>query len=207
MKLSAMINQVEFRLGNKKNLRPQIEAEILLAQNALERDPKLNLWFLFKSFVFQSYLTERTYPMPNDFVKMAELYQPYFMDQNNSVSDLKRKPAHMVFRPTQTGTPQWYGLEASMFITDVNADGVYRIFYFASDKELISDLQEENEWTRAAPLVLILRAAMNVAKTLRDFDAFNTLNAEYQVEYKNLHDMCVAQEDFGFDITRGEYDN
>lgn len=204
MTLSEMVSTARFRLGNKKNFDDQIVNEIRMAQNALERDPKLNLWFLFRSFVFQSYVGERTYPLPNDFVKMSELHQPFFQNPNNAVFNLKRKPAHLVFRPTDAGVPSYYGLEGQMFITDKEAEGVYRIFYFASDLELISGSQEVNNWTRSAPNLLLLRAVMNIAKTVRDLDLFNLTKVEYDIEYRNLADMCVAQEDVGFDISRGD---
>lgn len=205
MTLSDILSTAQFRLGNKKNLDQQIINEIRLAQNALEKDPKLNLWFLFRSFVFQSYVGERTYPMPNDFVKLAEMYQPYFQNAQNAVFNLKRKPTNLVFRPATLGVPEYYGMEASMFITDKEADGVYRIFYYASDTELALGSVEENNWTRMFPSILLLRAVMNVAKTLRDMDLFALTKAEYDVEYKNLHDMCVAQEDVGYDLSRGDF--
>lgn len=204
MTLTEMISVAQFRLGNKRNFDAQIVAEIKMAQNALEKDPKLNLWFLFRSWAFQSYIGERSYPLPNNFVKMAELYQPYFQNPQNAIYELKRKPAHLVFRPTTTGIPQYYGLEAQMFITDKDADGVYRIFYYASDEELALTTREENNWTRIAPNILVLRAVMNIAKTVRDMDLFALTKAEYDIEYKNLADMCVAQEDFGYDISRGD---
>lgn len=205
MTLTEMLSIARFRLGNKRNFDEQLVAEIKMAQNGLERDPKLNLWFLFRSFTFQSYIGERTYPMPNDFVKMAEMYQPYFQNPEGAVFDIKRKPAHLVFRPTTTGSPEYYGMEGQMFVTDKNADGVYRIFYYGSDVELISSVQEENNWTRLAPNVLVLRAVMNIAKTVRDMDLFTLTKAEYDVEYRNLSDMCVAQEDYGYDISRGDF--
>ena len=205
MNLSQMIATIQFRLGNKKHIDEHIVNEIRLAQNALERDPKLNLWFLFRSFTFQAYVGERTYPMPNNYIKMCEMYQPYFIDANNAVSRLTRKPADLVFRPTTGGVPRYYGFQADMFITDVEADGVYRIFYYASDDELVVGTREDNDWTRKFPSVIVTRAAMNVAKTLRDMDLFNVLNAEYQVEYRNLFEMCVAQDDVGYDVARGDF--
>lgn len=205
MTLSEMLSLAQFRLGNKTHLNAQIISEIKFAQNSLERDPKLNLWFMFRSWAFQAYIGERTYPLPNNFIKMAELYQPFFQTPENAVYNLTRKPAHLVFRPTSEGIPEFYGLEAQMFITDKEADGVYRIFYYASDDELALTTLEENNWTRMFPNILVLRAVMNVAKTLRDGDLFNFTKAEYDVEYKNLFDMCVAQEDVGYDISRGEF--
>jgi len=205
MNLSQLLTTARFRLGNRTNIDSQIVSEIRLAQNSLERDPKLNLWFLFRSFVFQSYVGERSYALPNDFVKMAEMYQPYFQTAENAVFNLKRKPAHLVFRPTSGGIPEYYGLEAQMFITDKEADGVYRIFYYASDRELILGSQEDNDWTRMSPNILVLKAVMNVAKTLRDMDLFNLTKVEYDIEYQNLFAMCVAQEDFGYDLSRGDF--
>lgn len=205
MTLSDILEAARFRLGNKTNLDNHIAREVRLAQRALETDPKLNLWFLFRSFTFQSYLTERAYPLPNDFVKMSEMYQPYFLNEQNLVSSLKRKPTNLVFRPTTLGVPEYYGLEAQMFITDKDAEGVYRIFYYASDVDLHQGQVEENNWTRISPLILMLRAVMNVAKTTRDMDLFSLTKAEYDVEYKNLHDMCVAQEDVGYDLSRGDF--
>lgn len=204
MNLSQIVSQIAFRLGNKKNLDQQIENEIRFAQNELERDPKLNLYFLFRSFTFQSYPTDRTYPLPNDFVKMSEMHQPFFQYPNGTIAELRRMPADKIFRPEVSVSPCFYGLEALMFITDVSLDGIYRIFYYASDAELGGSVLENN-WTRFASGVLMLRAAMNVAKTLRDMELFNTLYAEYQVSYKDLHDMCVAQEDVGFNIARGDF--
>lgn len=204
MNLSQIVSQIAFRLGNKKNLDSQIENEIRFAQNELERDPKLNLYFLFRSFVFQSYTTERTYPLPNDFVKMSEMHQPFFQYPTGVIANLTRMPADKIFRPEVSCSPRYYGIEAVMFITDVSLDGVYRIFYYASDTELGGSVLENN-WTRFAAGTLMLRAAMNVAKTLRDMELFSVLNAEYQVSYKDLHDMCVAQEDVGFNIARGDF--
>lgn len=203
MNLTELVAQIEFRLGGRKNITDKIKGEIELAQLDLERDPKLNLFFLSRSFVFQTYLTERSYPMPNDWIKMNENQQPYFMDSNESITYLKRKSAHKVFRPAQAGVPQTYALEAVMMVLDVPADGVVRIFYYGQDEKL-TDLNQENNWTRFAPNVLLLKAAMNVAKTLRDMELFNVLNAEYQISYENLYRTCVSQEDTGFDIARGE---
>ena len=45
---------------------------------------------------------------------------------------------------------------------------------------------------------------MNISKTVRDMDLFNLTKVEYDIEYRNLADMCVAQEDVGFDISRGD---
>ncbi len=205
MTLQQMVSQIEFRLGNKRNLSAQIVNEIQLAQKSLEIDPKLNVYFLFRSWAFQAFVTERSYPMPNDFVKLCDTNQPYYLDVNNTVFRLKRRLADAVFLPSTVGVPQYYAFQSMAFITDKLSDGVYRVFYYGMDSVLSLDGVTENNWTRLAPNVVMLKAAMNVAKTLRDMDLFNMLNAEYQVEYKNLFDMCVAQEDVGFDISRGEF--
>lgn len=205
MNLQAIIDQIEFRLGNKKNLTEKIVGEIVLAQKSLEVDPKLNLYFLFRSWTFQAYVNERAYPMPADFVKLCDVNQPYYIDSTNTVYPLKRRLAGAVFVPGSTGIPQYYAFQSNSLITDKMVDGVYRIFYYGSDPELSLTGITENNWTRLAPNVLLLKAAVNVAKTLRDMDLFNALYAEYQVEYQNLFDMCVSMEDVGYDISRGEF--
>lgn len=203
MNLTTLLNQMRFRLGNRKNLDEQLKGELYLAQRSLELDPKLNLYFLSRSFVFQTYTTEVAYPMPQDFVKMNELQQPYFMDPNESITKMTRKRADQIFKPSVIEPPRFYDMQALMMVTSSKADGVIRIFYFGVDDELTEE-KPSNNWTRFAPNVIMLKALMNVAKTLRDMDLFNTTTAEYNIEYDNLYRMCVAQEDYGFDLARGE---
>lgn len=205
MDLQAIVSQIEFRIGNKKHLSAQIVTEIELAQKSLERDPKLNLYFLFRSWAFQAFVDDRAYPMPGDFVKLCDVNQPYYIDSTNTVYRLKRRVADAVFVPGQVGIPQYYAFQNNSFITDKLVDGVYRIFYYGMDTTLSLTGVTENNWTRLAPNVIMLKAAINIAKTLRDFELMNALNAEYQIEYQNLFDLCVAMEDVGHDISRGEF--
>ena len=201
---------IEGRLGGRTGIATQIVSELQQAQRELEGKPFLP-WFLRAADTISTDIF--TLQIPYGFLRELDDEPLLVIVEEQGVTSLVKKPysaLRAIAELNGLGKPQFYGL-----ISDSNTsfdraelfprpEQVYTFnwTYYKADVNL-SDDTVENAWLYYAPKLLIARAGLQVAKSLRSPEAVQLFASDLLEATKDYQFATVARDMANAEMTMG----
>lgn len=208
MDLNEAIAAIQFRLGDRKDLAVQIEAEIRLAQERLELSPLTDPWFLVQQGFFVINEGDLTIDLPANFNR--ELDDGTVIASNGELTGIVKKATYesaFVEFNDATGAPQKYATRGDKIYIFPLPDKEYhlRFPYLFKDTVLSTTsepVQLANGWLTEAPMVLVNKAGIAIAQALKNKESLKDFSNDFNVAFKELEAATVHREDVNTDIAR-----
>lgn len=205
MNLNNMVSLIQTRLGFRDDIQDQVINEINLAQYALERDVTFNPHFLWRAKDICICPECVDYALPPGFLRLDEFSNPLFQPDGVFTSyELSKGIAATSYEPNKlAGCVTSFSIYAGNLRLNARACGLLRLFYITATTQL-SLIVVENLWTQHAFDVLMNKAGMALASALEEQAAFALFSAEYAMTLRRFKTECVAYEDQGMNVARGD---
>lgn len=196
---------VMLRLGKRSGLDTDVVLELKQAQRDLE-EGKFMPWFLKTALSLTTTDAVRYVALPSGFIRETE--EKMWITDSESAKRLYKGNYDELYERELFDSDylsSWYyavvGANIYIFPTP---DGAYSItgFYFAQDA-VLSAAETENNWLKYAPGMLIAKAGMRMAKTLRDEAAYNLFKEDYGEAYNEAVLSNVAREQAALNAVLG----
>ena len=185
------------RLGKRTGLDADVVAELKQAQNDLELGVTLP-WFLKKSLSgLVTVAGTRTVALPTDFLRETD--ERWREVATSGTASLTKGSYDELYEREIFGAgylaSQYYaivGTNMYLFPTPAEVKTISG-FYYAKDAVLSAD-GTENNWLLWLPGLLIARAGIRMAKTLRDNEAYGMFKEDYIEAYNGFLSTETARE-------------
>lgn len=197
MTRSEAVSLIMLRLGKRTGLETEIVLELKQAQKDLEQAPALP-WFLIKESVgLTTSAGSRVVVLPSDFLRESTTTKAWITTSDGV--QLLHKEDYDALRgiaaEDESYLEAWYyalvGKNLYIFPEPDSAMAI-EMFYFAADDELIADATE-NDWLTYASSVLVSLTGYRVARTLRDQEAMQMFQQDYQQGLAELTGSTIAR--------------
>ena len=179
MTRSEAVARIQRLLGFRSDLDTAIVDALKDEQVKLEEAAFLPWFLLVEVASISTTATEERVPVPSDFIRESEQtalwYYDSSADEDARWNELKKADIDTlrnVYHDT-TGAPQAYALDQKYFRIKPIPDDTYTLklgSYFANATVLSSDV--ENVWLEHVPDLLLGKAGMKVATSIRDQVAY-----------------------------------
>ena len=192
MDRAAAVSRVQQKLAFRTDLETEIIEALQDAQVELEKETTLP-WFLQSEVSSISTVDgEERIKLPSDFIREWEDDPLWYY--NASAAEDPDKWAPLAKDDLEElreaypgeGAPKAYQLDVKYFRLFPTPDGVYvlKMIYYKHDTTLATNV--ENLWLEHFPLLLISKAGLSVATSLRDKDAIGVFAVMEQQHYRSM---------------------
>lgn len=187
-----MIATIAARLGQRADLEVRARAELQLEQLKLEMGP-LRPWFLKKRTAVT--LTQ-PFAVPTDYIAPVTGVSVFWLSETPPVP-LVEVPEGAMSDPlySESGRPKYYFFgEAIWFLPGPSVEhNVGFTYYYAKQPQPATD-NDTNVWLTHAPLLMVARVGLQLAKFLRSPENVTLFLNDAQEAYTALHIANVAHE-------------
>lgn len=200
---SDLISLINARLGFRTDRADYILQEAKVAQYALERDVKVNPWFLWRAADICVKEDCVNLTLPPGFLRLCEFNNPLFqpVGQTGAIT-LSRGFADDVYaKELGNGCPTAFSLQAKNLRLNRKANGMLRLFYMTYNAPLGQGV-EANLWTEHAFDLLLAKTGMAVAASIQNEAALTRFSGDYAEALRAFKAACVAYEDYQHEMTR-----
>jgi len=194
------VERIKLRLAFHPNLDATIVLALQDAQAELEMDEELPYFLKTEVSSVETTADEERIALPNDPVFLREIDEEDFMylyDDSGSTPVWTVLPKMDTWQgrslyPTP-GSPEAYSLDGEYFRIFPTPDDTYklRMVYFGRDESLTNNI--ENKWLKYRPNLLIGRAGLDVAASIRDGVAGQYFTTLFQTQKGSMHREIIAR--------------
>lgn len=209
MTIQDMLSMIAFRLGNRKGMEQTILREVQLAQSRLEKDPKVDWWFLQKQSNFPIGPTIPAPQLPADYERLVDQTVPLLLNQDQiALSKLVRAyQEDALLDMGNVSAPTYYSLVGRYIavLPPAVVDGFISLTYIAREPILTIDGTSpvlENQWTKEAFALLMCKAGIAIAQAIQHKDALGNFVADYNSAYSEAFTESFARSDINFSQVR-----
>lgn len=209
MTIQDMLAMISFRLGNRKGMDSQILREVQLAQSRLEKDPKVDWWFLQKQSNFTIGPTVPFPQLPADYERLVDQTVPLLsvVGQTNYKKLVRAYQEDALVDMGNCSDPTYYTLlgRAIAVFPPATIDYNLGLIYIAREPILTTEAPNpvlENQWTREAFALLMCKAGIALAQALQNKDALSNFVADYNAAYSEAFTESFARSDINFSQVR-----
>ena len=207
MNVQTMIQQIAFRLGNRKGMEQTILLEINLAQSRLEKDPRVDWWFLLQTRSIP--LVDGAFLFPEDVERIADQSVPLLYIDGVDTPPIKLKrcyPEYGEFVETLFEDSMFYsvvGREFKVYPTPLEACTV-KVQFVSKQSVLVLDEPAvlSNGWTEHAYSLLMNKAGIPLAQAIQNEVALQNFSADFATAYTEASLETYARADFNFSQVR-----
>lgn len=209
MTLQDMLAMIAFRLGNRKGMEATILREVQLAQSRLEKDPKVDWWFLQKQSNFPIGPSIPAPQLPADYERLVDQTVPLLLDQTQlPLSKLVRAyQEDALLEMGNFSAPTFYSLIGRYIavLPPALTDGYISLSYIAKEPILTTEGTSpvlENQWTKEAFALLMCKAGIALAQAIQHKEALSNFVADYNSAYSEAFTESFARADINFSQVR-----
>jgi hypothetical protein len=191
------VTRIQRRLGFRTDLVAEIQDELKVAQESLEREMVSPPWFLLEEVSFTvTTADESRVEVPSNFLREYEQGTLWIYDtalEDPWVELSKGFMAGLNAFYVGTGQPKAFSLDGKYFRLHPTPDAEYtlRLIYYKTDTPLTTNI--ENQWLKYAPWLLVGLAGQEVAVGTRDGDAVAYFKARYEQSKVDVHRQNIAR--------------
>lgn len=192
MDRDTIVARVHKRLGNRTGLDTDIQNEIKLTQETLERGLELP-WFLkTNDATLVTVADTATVALPSDYLRDTD-ENPLWIEDSNGDWNIVLKERFDVLKATNyennPALPKNYALIRDDIHLFPTPDAVYSLdlYYFGADTTVTSNI--ENQWLKYAPALIINSVGLEIAEYSRDSGAI----AYFTPKVVNAMDMLMRE--------------
>ena len=209
MNLTDAIATVQFRLGNRTDLADVIEREIRFAQEREELDPTIDPWFLVQESTLVLEADEQKLALPVNYNREEDDSEILISIDSKKWAKVVKKDyddALEVF-DGNLGMPQYYctrGVDVYLFPIP---DKQYQLrFPYIKHDTVLSTSPEElsNLWLTNSPFVIVAKAGIALAQSLKNKTALKDFVADHTVARTELQNASVHRNDVNRQLSRIE---
>ena len=204
---SLAVSTIAARLGKRGTaFDSEILLELQAAQEEMETGPQLPWFLLNHDTTTATVLDTKTIAMPTDFL-LEDDYGKMFIVDTDGDYNLCRKNDYDVLRKSvnfsTSGVPEQYALQDAIvsFFPTPNAAYTLDWHYYKRDDALTA--AAANAWLTDAPMVLLNKAGLEMARFLRDQSAISIFDANYARAVAAMWARDEARRQAGMQLTMG----
>lgn len=205
MNLNKMVSLIQARMGFRDDIQQHIVDEVNLAQYELERDVTFNPHFLWRAKDICICPDCVDYALPPGFLRLDEQNNPLYQETGVSVArELNRGLAVTTYEPEKAASNiTSFSIYSGNLRLNGRGCGSLRLFYITATTQL-SDSVLENLWTQHAFSLLMNKAGIALATSLKEEEAYRQFSIDYSIALDRFKRECVAYEDQGMNVARGD---
>jgi hypothetical protein len=209
MTIQDMLEMIAFRLGNRKGMENQILREVQLAQSRLEKDPKVDWWFLQKQSNFTIGPSVPFPQLPADYERLVDqtVLLLSVVGQSNYKKLARAYQEDALVDMGSHSDPTYYSLIGKVVAVfpPATVDYTIGLTYIAREPLLSTAVDapiSENQWTKEAFALLMCKAGIALAQALQNKDALGNFVADYNAAYSEAFTESFARSDINFSQVR-----
>jgi hypothetical protein len=194
------------RLGKRTGLDANVIVELQQAQQDLETGEFLP-WFLKKALDgLATTAGARSVALPGDFIRETD--EKWWLGAADGVKRLHKGGYDELYErelfDSDYSSSYYYAIVGTSMYHFPTPASVMSItgFYFAQAVMLTTE-ETENTWLKYASSVLVAKAGMRIAKTVRDAEAFGLFKEDYAEAYNKLIAADTAREQAAYNAVMG----
>jgi hypothetical protein len=187
----------------------QILREVQLAQSRLEKDPKVDWWFLQKKIDIEVGPTAQFPVMPSNYERLVDQTVPLFFNQEKTLASkmVRAYPEDALLNEGDYSNPVFFALVGRTIelYPSPAVNGWLSVVYIAREPNFVLEGASpilENQWTKEAFTLLMCKAGIALAQALQAGDALSNFVADYNAAYSETFVESFARADINFSQVR-----
>ncbi len=204
---SLAVSTIAARLGKRgTTFNSEILLELQAAQEEMETGPQLPWFLLTNDTSTTTTAATRTTSVPTDFLLVDDYAKLFLIDADGGYN-LCEKNDYDVLRKSpffdDTKIPEQYALQFETFYWFPLPDIAYTfdLWYYKRDDALTT--AAANKWMKNAPMVLLNKAGVQMARFFRDAQALQIFDGDFNRAVASMWARDEAQRQAGQQLSMG----